>query len=93
MLPEGADIRVGRFDSVTGTSPEIDLTEADVYKTTSRRHAKFVNDGGRLIVKEEIGTANGTFVNGKRIATGTEVELNEGDWIQFGGVKTFLKAG
>ncbi|MEO6326490.1 MAG: cyclic nucleotide-binding domain-containing protein [Thermoanaerobaculia bacterium] len=91
-LPEGADIHVGRFDSVAGVHPEIDLAAADAYKTTSRRHAKFVCDGGRVVIKEEIGTANGTFVNGKRIETGAEVELAEGDWIQFGGVKTILKA-
>ena len=92
-LPDIPDIRVGRFDTVSGVSPEVDLTEADVYKTTSRRHAKFVRASGRLFVREEIGTANGTFVNGTKIGSGAEIELNVGDWIQFGGVKTILKAG
>jgi Cyclic nucleotide-binding domain/FHA domain len=92
-LPDIPSISVGRFDTVSGVSPEIDLTEADTYKTTSRRHAKLLRESGRLFVREEIGTANGTFVNGKKLDSGAEVELNVGDWIQFGGVKTILKAG
>ncbi len=91
-LPDKADIRIGRFDSVTGTRPDVDLTEADTQKTTSRRHAKLVREGGLVFVCEEIGTANGTFVNGKRIGTGVNVPVNDGDSLQFGGVKATLKA-
>lgn len=92
-LPDQHDIRVGRLDTVTGQRPEIDLSDIDTYKTTSRKHAKIVRENGRFLVVEEIGTANGTFVNGNRLATGTPVEVKEGDWIQFGGVKTILRLG
>lgn len=92
-LREGTDIRVGRFDSATGVHPDVDLTEADRYKTTSRRHAKFVRDEGRLMVMDEIGSSNGTFVNGQRVEGGQAIEVKDGDWIQFGGVKTILQSG
>jgi pSer/pThr/pTyr-binding forkhead associated (FHA) protein len=90
-LPNKSDIRVGRFDSVTNTSPDIDLTEVDSHKTTSRRHAKLMVEDGRVYVFEEIGTSNGTFVNGLRVSTGVKVEVKDGDWVQFGGVKTILR--
>jgi hypothetical protein len=92
-VPDKPDIRIGRFDSVTNVKPDIDLSEADTKKTTSRRHAKLVREDGRLFVCEEIGTANGTFVNGVRIGTGVNVPVNEGDELRFGGVKAVLKAG
>ena len=92
-LPDKPDIRVGRLDSVTNVKPDIDLTEADTGKTTSRRHAKLVREDGRLFVCEEIGTANGTFVNGVRIGTGVNVPLNEGDELRFGGVRAVVRSG
>lgn len=92
-LPDQTDVRVGRYDSVTGARPDVDLTEIDTHKTTSRRHAKIVREEDRVFVMEEIGTANGTYVNGTRIGSGVTVEVKEGDWLQFGGVKTILKFG
>ena len=71
----------------------MDLSEADTHKTTSRRHAKLVRHEGRVYVCEENATANGTYVNGKRIGTGVNVAVNDGDALQFGGVKAILKAG
>ena len=38
----------------------------------------------RFQVIEEIGTMNGTFVNGKRIATGSPTSLHDGDRLRFG---------
>ncbi|MFW6198408.1 MAG: FHA domain-containing protein [Acidobacteriota bacterium] len=34
-------------------------------------------------VREEIGTSNGTFVNGEQIETGVPVEIEDGDEIRF----------
>lgn len=93
FLPEKQDIKVGRFDSVTGIHPDIDLGEIDTYKTTSRRHASILREGEKLFVYEEIGTSNGTYVNGKRIRTGAKSALKNGDWVQFGGVKMIFRAG
>ena len=93
FLHEQPEIKVGRYDSVTGLRPDIDLSDLDPKKTTSRRHARIVREGGRFLVLEEIGTTNGTYVNGSRIGSGVRVEVKDGDWIQFGDVKTILKFG
>jgi transcriptional regulator with AAA-type ATPase domain len=47
----------------------------------SRQHARIELDGGQLKIRD-LGSRNGTRVNGKRI--GSEVRLVDGDQIQFG---------
>lgn len=84
---------VGRVDPATGFRPDVELKPLDTQRSTSRRHARLVGADGRYAVKEEIGVANGTFVNGKRIATGVEIELADGDEISFGLVKLVFHLG
>jgi hypothetical protein len=48
----------------------------------SRRHARFLDDDGTIVV-EDLGSSNGTFVNGDRISS--PVELAAGDEVQVGG--------
>jgi len=75
---------VGRIDPVTGIAPDVDLTSVDTNRSSSRRHAKLFVDQGDYYVIEEIGTMNGTFVNGKKISTGDPVLLKNGDEVKFG---------
>src|SRR5262245_40309104 len=75
------DALLGRFDSVTGQSPEIDLTKEDQSRNISRRHARLVIKEGKFFIAEEIGTMNGTFLNGKKIPTGVLTPIKEGDEI------------
>ena len=56
----------------------------DGQRSTSRRHAKVLRKGERFFVVEEIGTMNGTYLNGSRIETGTPVEIRHGDELRFG---------
>src|SRR6266536_3529247 len=70
---------LGRFDSVTGQSPEIDLTKEDQSRNISRRHARLVIKDGKFFIAEEIGTMNGTFLNGKRLPNGVLTPLKDGD--------------
>lgn len=79
---------VGRPDSVTGIHPDIDLSTVDTARSISRRHAKLMREGTSFFVYEEIGTANGTFVNGERVKTGVKSEVRPGDEIRFGAVVT-----
>ena len=88
FLSAGDETGVGRRDPVTGINPDIDLTPADSQRSISRRHAKIFRREGRFYVREEIGTMNGTFVNGERIETGQPVEFKDGDEVRFGLVKT-----
>lgn len=52
--------------------------------TVSRSHAKIIRTGQTVLV-EDLGSTNGTFVNGAKIST--QVELKPGDAVQFGAVK------
>ena len=74
-----ADALIGRFDSVTGTSPEVDLTKEDQSRNISRRHARIVQKEGKFFVAEEIGTMNGTFLNGKKLPNGVLTPIKDGD--------------
>ena len=73
------DALIGRYDSVTGSTPEIDLTQEDAARNISRRHARLVTKDGKHFVAEEIGTMNGTFLNSEKIPTGVLTPINDGD--------------
>jgi CRP-like cAMP-binding protein len=75
----GDESLIGRFDSVTGMRPEIDLTNEDQSRNISRRHARLVIKDGKHFVAEEIGTMNGTYLNGKKLANGVLTPIGDGD--------------
>ncbi len=83
-VPDRAEVTIGRPDRVTGTTPDIDLSDVDPERTLSRRHAKICRREGQFYLREDMGTRNGTFVNGERLATGVEVRLRHGDRVRFG---------
>jgi len=87
-LAKGEETLIGRRDPVTGILPDIDLTPLDAQRSISRRHATLFRKGKKYFVREEVGTMNGTFVNGERIETGVPVEFKEGDAMRFGLVET-----
>ena len=76
-----SDALIGRYDSVTGMRPEVDLTSEDQSRNISRRHARVVVKDGKCFLAEEIGTMNGTFLNGKKVANGVLNPLADGDEI------------
>jgi CRP-like cAMP-binding protein len=73
------DALIGRFDSVTGMHPEVDLSNEDQSRNISRRHARLVIKDGKPFVAEEIGTMNGTFLNGKKLPNGVLTPIEDGD--------------
>jgi CRP-like cAMP-binding protein len=73
------DALLGRFDSVTGMRPEVDLTNEDQSRNISRRHARLVIRDGKHFVAEEIGTMNGTFLNGQKLPNGVLTPIKDGD--------------
>jgi hypothetical protein len=75
---------IGRRDPVTGIVPDVDLTEEDVKRSVSRRHAKLILSNGQFYLAEEVGTLNGTFINGKRIPTGVLTPIKAGFQVGFG---------
>lgn len=92
LVAERNEFLIGRVDPVTGVTPEINLGALDTSRSLSRRHAKLLRQGSLLFLREEVGTANGTFVNGQRIATGTDVALKPGDRLRFGTIDIELVA-
>ena len=93
VLEPGRDeFLVGRIDPVTGITPEINLGPLDSARSLSRRHAKLLRQGALLFLREEVGTANGTFLNGQRLATGAPVGVKPGDRLRFGTIETELIA-
>ncbi|MEL7061066.1 MAG: cyclic nucleotide-binding domain-containing protein [Acidobacteriota bacterium] len=91
-LAAGSETTIGRRDPVTGINPDIDLTPADSQRSISRRHAKIFRRNDKFFIREEIGTMNGTFINGERVETGVPVEFKNGDEVRFGLIKTIFHA-
>jgi CRP-like cAMP-binding protein len=92
-LPSEGEVVVGRLDPVTQLSPEVDLSQLDPQRSMSRRHAKIRCDGGTYVVREEIGTSNGTWLDGAKLATGVEHPIQNGSRLRFGRVDVVLQVG
>ncbi|NOZ78590.1 MAG: cyclic nucleotide-binding domain-containing protein [Acidobacteria bacterium] len=94
QLVDGRDTTIGRSDPVTGIDPDIDLTLSDPQRTISRRHARIRRgDDGGFTVIEDVGTMNGTFVNGVRLTAGRPYPLKPGDTLVFGTVTCRFETG
>lgn len=90
---EDSEVIVGRADPVSGAAPDIDLGELEGGHSVHRRHASITDRNGGLSVRALPHTANGTFVNGRRIPEGEEVPVQVGDEVCFGIVRTFVGDG
>jgi len=75
----GRTFAIATRPSTIGRSPSADLHIED--SGISRRHARVVREPGGQIAVEDLGSTNGTFVNGRRV---TRAVLCEGDRVQVG---------
>ncbi len=83
-FPLNKELSLGRLDAATATFPDIDLTvDGALEKGVSRRHARITRKGKNLFL-EDLGSVNGTFVNGKRLTPYLPHPLNDNDEIQVG---------
>jgi CRP-like cAMP-binding protein len=82
--PSRSEWLVGRPDPASGIAPDVDLGPFDGNRTLSRRHARILHEGGLYFLREEPGVANGTHVNGVRVASGVKVPIQPGDKLRFG---------
>jgi len=77
-------IHLGRLDPASDVFPELDLSEdGGLEKGVSRRHARILKREGTVVV-EDLGSINGTFINGKRLAPYLPEALHDGDQLQLG---------
>ena len=80
----GKQMRIGRRSATRELEPEIDLADPPVDPGISRLHATLIAapDGTWSVL--DPGSANGTLLNGRQIATGDLITLREGDRINLG---------
>jgi hypothetical protein len=78
------EIILGRRDPNTGTLPDVDLTAYAGYRMgVSRRHASIRLQDKQLNLSD-LGSSNGTFLNGTRLIGHRPYQLRDGDEIRLG---------
>ena len=80
----GKQVRIGRRSAVCGLEPEIDLAVPTADPAISRLHAVLIAapDGSWAVL--DPGSANGTLLNGRKLAVGDVITLHDGDRINLG---------
>jgi hypothetical protein len=78
------EIIFGRRDPTSGGMPDVDLTPYAGYRMgVSRRHAAIRLQDKRLDVSD-LGSSNGTFLNGTRLSAHRPYQLRDGDEVRLG---------
>jgi len=78
------EIIIGRRDPNTGGMPDVDLTAYAGYRMgVSRRHAAIRLQDKQLHVSD-LGSSNGTFLNGTRLNAHRPYQLRDGDEVRLG---------
>lgn len=86
-LPSGGEAVLGRLDATRGVFPDVDLTpDGGLEGGVSRRHARVHQQKSQFFI-EDLGSANGTFLNGQRLTPYLPHPLRDGDEVQFGRVR------
>jgi hypothetical protein len=88
-LPAENEISIGRVDPHRGIRPDVDLSKFDPASRISRRHARVTSRGSQFYI-EDLGSANGTIINGRtRLKPQEPYPLVNGDVLKIG--ETTLK--
>jgi hypothetical protein len=86
-LTERDEFTIGRISEGQPIMPDLDLSLYQAYASgVSRLHALLKRDGKRVILMD-LGSANGTYVNGKRLTVNVERLLSHGDVVSLGKFK------
>lgn len=81
------EFTLGRVSEGQPIMPDIDLSAYQAYAAgVSRLHAVIKRDGNRMIFMD-LGSANGTFINGKRLSPNVEQMVKHGDILALGKLK------
>jgi hypothetical protein len=79
-----AETSLGRRDPATGTMPDVDLTAYAGYRMgVSRKHAIIRHRGEQLEIYD-LGSSNGTHLNGQRLVPHQAYVVRDGDTILLG---------
>ncbi len=86
-LADRAEFTLGRVSEAQPIMPDIDLTPYQAYANgVSRLHAVLKREGNRVFVMD-LGSSNGTYLNGKRLQPNADQTLNHGDMLALGKLK------
>jgi len=81
------EFTLGRVSENQPIMPDIDLSPFKAFDNgVSRLHAVIRNNGGNVIIMD-LGSANGTYINGTRIVSNIEQTLRHGDMVALGKLK------
>jgi GAF domain-containing protein len=69
--------------NLVGRGPDSDLQIIE--QSISRKHARILLSGDRLFI-EDLGSQNGTQINGHPVGSSFQIEIKEGDFISLGSV-------
>jgi len=89
MLPvsERSEFTLGRISEGQPIMPDVDLSSYQAYASgVSRLHAVIKHTANRILIMD-LGSANGTYINGKRLNPNIEHTLSNGDIIALGRLK------
>lgn len=89
ILPLGdrTEFTLGRVSEAQPIMPDIDLTPYQAYANgVSRLHAVLKREGKRVLVMD-LGSSNGTYLNGNRLPPNVEQTLNHSDMLSLGKLK------
>jgi len=78
---------LGRLDATRGVFPDVDLTpDGGLEGGVSRRHARIQRQRTQFFI-EDLGSANGTFLNGQRLTPYLPHPLHDSDDLQIGRIR------
>jgi hypothetical protein len=91
-LPSQHNLIIGRTatDGSMSRVPDLDLSPYGAYeKGVSRHHLKLCRDSAVYV--NDLGSANGTFINGQRLMPNIDYPLHHGDELRAGRLKIKVK--
>lgn len=95
LKPKALDMILGRRDPTTGATPDVDLTPYAGYRMgVSRKHASLKLAENQLNLWD-LGSSNGTFLNGTRLSPHRPYPVRDGDEIRLGQMilRLFFQSG
>lgn len=80
----GAQVTIGRRDAARGIEPDIDLSGPPPDAGISRQHAVLLPEPDGTWALLDLGSANGTLLNGVEVVPSQRAPLHDGDQISLG---------
>lgn len=79
--PSHFEMPIDRADILIGKKQEMVDAVISYNKMISRKHCRIIHENGVYYILDE-GSANGTYVNGARLAPGQKCQINRGDIVR-----------